>query len=102
MSIRLLLIALFIASVTTSTACAQGGCVKDSFGQVICAPPGGGAQINSFGQVVCGPGQCAVNSFGQVICSSQPGGGAMINNFGQVVCVGSCVQAAPSYCQTPR
>ena len=102
MGFRFSSIALFIALAATSTAYAQGGCTQNSFGQVICAPPGGGAQTNSFGQVVCGPGQCVVNSFGQVICSSQPGGGAMINNFGQAVCVGGCVQASPSYCQTPR
>ena len=102
MGIRFSSIALFIALAATSTAYAQGGCTQNSIGQVVCAPPGGGVQTNSIGQVVCGPGQCLVNSIGQVMCSSQPGGGAMTNSIGQVVCVGGCVQASPSYCQSPR
>lgn len=102
MGIRLSSIALFLSLFATSVAYAQGGCTQNSIGQVICAPPGGSAQTNSIGQVVCGPGQCVADSIGQVICSSQPGGGAMINSIGQVVCVGGCVQASPSYCQTPR
>jgi hypothetical protein len=91
----MLLLSLAMASV----AYADGGCIENSIGQVVCAPPGGSAQRNSVGQVVCAPGQCVVNSIGQIYCSSQQGGGAAINNIGQPVCVGGCVEASPSYCQ---
>jgi hypothetical protein len=77
-------------------------CIKNTFGQILCAPPNGSAQLNAFGQVVCGPGECVVNSLGQILCSSRPGGGAIINQFGQAACVGGCVQASPSFCRVPR
>lgn len=67
------------------------GCVQNSFGQVVCAPPGGGAAVDGLGQVKTGPGQCVRDSLGQVWCSSQQGGGAALNSFGQAVCVGGCV-----------
>ena len=102
MNIRKFTISVILSLVVISFAHAQGGCINNSIGQVICAPPGGGIQKNSIGQVVCGPGQCVVDSIGQVKCSSQSGGGAMTNNIGQVVCVGGCVQASTSYCETPR
>jgi hypothetical protein len=94
----MLLLSLLVVSVTY----AQGRCVQNAIGQVICAPPGGGVQVNSIGQVLCGPGQCVIDSIGQVYCSSQPGGGAAVNNIGQPVCVGGCVRGSSSYCQTPR
>lgn len=102
MSLRFSSIASSLLLAATSVAYAQGGCTQDSIGRVICAPPGGGAQTDSIGRVVCGPGQCVVDPIGRVVCSSQSGGGAMIDNIGRAVCVGGCVQASPSYCQTPR
>lgn len=70
---------------------AQQGCAVNSLGQVICAPPGGGAAVNSLGQVVTGRGGCAVNSLGQVVCANSPGGGAISNSLGQV-------QTGPGQC----
>jgi hypothetical protein len=64
---------------------AQPGCVKDSYGKVTCAPPGGSARVDIDGQVVSGRGDCARNQSGQVICADTPGGGAMVNSDGEVV-----------------
>jgi hypothetical protein len=86
----------------TSIVYADDSCAQNPFGQIFCAPPGGGAKMNSIGQIICGPGHCNTNSFGQVICSSVPGGGAMTNNFGQVLCVGGCLQGSASYCLSPH
>jgi hypothetical protein len=63
---------------------AQQGCVRDSYGQVTCAPPGGTAVVGSDGQVVTGRGACARNSYGQVVCADTPGGGAELDSYGQV------------------
>lgn len=99
---RLVSSMLLLSLIVVSGAYAQGGCIQNSMGQVVCGPPGGGAHANSMGQVLCGPGQCVVNSMGQVYCSSQPVGGAAVNNMGQAVCAGGCVQGNVSYCETPR
>jgi hypothetical protein len=102
MGMRISVIALYLAVFTTSAAYAHGGCVQDSVGQIICAPPAGSLQTDPIGRIVCGPGECVTDSMGQVKCSSQPGGGAMTNDRGKVVCVGGCVLAKASYCQIPR
>ena len=68
------------------------GCAKNSMGEVICAPPGGGAAINSMGQVVTGRGGCARNNMGQVVCSDVPGSGAAVSGMGRVLTgPGECV-----------
>ncbi|MGO1502916.1 MAG: hypothetical protein ACTHWH_16720 [Marinobacter sp.] len=85
-----------------SGAQAHEGCVKDSVGQPVCAPPNGGIAKDRIGQVVCGLGQCIKDSIGQVVCSNEPGGFATKNSIGQAVCSGGCSQAAQSKCEKPR
>lgn len=102
MRVQLSVIALYLAVFAASVAYAHGGCVQNSVGQIICAPPAGSLQTDPIGQIVCGPGECVTDSMGQVKCSSQPGGGAMTNDRGKVVCVGGCILANTSYCQIPR
>lgn len=48
---------------------AQQVCAVNSLGQVICAPPAGGAATNSLGQVICATnvGSAAKNSLGQAV-----------------------------------
>ena len=77
----------------SNMAGAQQGCATNSYGQVICAPPGGGAAVNSYSQVVTGRGGCAKNSYGQVVCADNSGGGATTNSYGQV-------QTGPGQCVT--
>ena len=69
-------------------------CATNSFGQIICAPPGGGAIQDSTGQVLVGKGQCVIDNSTRVMCSSVTGGGAVLSN-GQAVCVGGCVPGFP-------
>ena len=69
-------------------------CATNSFGQIVCAPPGGGALQDNTGQVLVGKGQCVIDNSTRVMCSSVAGGGAVLSN-GQAVCVGGCVPGFP-------
>ena len=86
----------------TGTAAAQGfgfGCVQNSIGTVVCAPPHGGIAINSIGTPECGPGQCV--RIGSVYCSSVQGGGAGVDSIGSPKCVGGCIRGTSSQCVRP-
>jgi hypothetical protein len=78
------------------------GCIKNSIGQPVCAPPNGGIAKNNIGRVVCGLGQCVKNNIDQVICSNKPGGFATKNSIEKVVCTGGCSEASESKCEEPR
>jgi hypothetical protein len=69
----------------------QQGRAVNSLGQVVFAPPGGGAATDSLGRVITGVGGCTKNSLGRVVCADTPGGGAMANSLGQV-------QTGPGQC----
>jgi hypothetical protein len=84
MILRYVFMAFLLILVVSNSVSAHQGCAVNSIGQVICAPPGGGAAVNSIGQVVIGRGGCAVNAIGQVICADTAGGGAATNSIGQV------------------
>lgn len=81
---------------------AHQGCINNSFGKPVCAPPMGGIVKDRLGQPVCGRGQCLANSLGDIICSSQTGGYSSKDARGKVVCTGGCVSASAALCQLPK
>ena len=83
-------------------AIAHQGCVNNSLGKPVCAPPTGGIMKDKHGRPVCGKGQCLADSLGNIVCSSQIGGYSSRNARGQVVCTGGCVSATASLCQSPK
>lgn len=92
-----------IVSMTSSLTLAQlGGCLLDSIGRPICAPPNGGISEDSIGRVVCGKGQCVKDRIGRVVCSTVPGGGAILDSISTPRCVGGCEEASEQYCVRPR
>ena len=86
----------------TSMAVAHQGCINNSLGKPVCAPPIGGIVKDKHGQPVCGKGQCQADSLGNIICSPQIGGYTTIDARGRTVCTGGCVSASASLCQLPK
>jgi len=86
----------------SSIAAAHQGCINNSLGKPVCAPPIGGIVKDKHGRPVCGKGQCQADSLGNIICSSQIGGYTTINARGRTVCTGGCVSASASLCQSPK
>jgi len=84
------------------SAIAHQGCVNNSLGKPVCAPPIGGIVKDKHGQPVCGRGQCLANDLGNIVCSSQIGGYSSIDAHGRVLCTGGCVPASASLCQFPK
>jgi len=97
---------------------AQGGCVTDQDGKVICGRPdstcatnqrgevvctksGGGMMNDQYGEQLCGPGYCVKDQRGNVLCSSQPRGGAMVDQSGKALCAGGCVPGTKEACVRP-
>src|SRR5256885_17211786 len=87
---------------------AQGGCVTDQNGkvvcrqpdstcaanqrgEVVCTKPGGGMMNDQYGEQLCGPGYCVKDQRGKVLCSSHLRGLATVDQSGKAVCAGSCV-----------
>ena len=96
----LLLLALLI--VAPCMAVAHQGCVNNSLGKPVCAPPMGGIIKDKHGRPVCGRGQCLANDMGNIVCSPQIGGYSSTDAHGKVVCTGGCVPATASLCQSPK
>lgn len=86
----------------SSMAVAHQGCINNSLGKPVCAPPIGGIVKDKHGRPVCGKGQCLADSLGNIICSSQIGGYTTLDARGRTVCTGSCVSASASLCQSPK
>ena len=86
----------------SNMAVAHQGCINNSLGKPVCAPPIGGIVKDKHGRPVCGKGQCQADSLGNIICSSQIGGYTTIDARGRTVCTGSCVSASASICQSPK
>ena len=86
----------------SSMAVAHQGCINNSLGKPVCAPPIGDIIKDKHGRPVCGEGQCQADSLGNIICSSQIGGYTTIDARGRTVCTGSCVSASASLCQSPK
>jgi hypothetical protein len=97
---------------------AQGGCVTDQNGKVVCGQPdstcaanlrgelvctkpGGGMMNDQNGEQLCGPGYCVREPLGNVLCSSQPRGGATVDQSGKAVCAGGCVPGTKEACVRP-
>ena len=97
---------------------AQGGCVTDQNGKVICrqpdstcaanqrgdvvcTKPGGGMMNDQYGEQLCGPGYCVKDQRGNVLCSSHPRGGPTVDQSGKAVCAGSCVPGTKEACVRP-
>ena len=93
---------LAILTVTPCLAIAHQGCVNNSLGKPVCAPPIGGIIKDKHGRPVCGRGQCMANDLGNIVCSPQIGGYSSIDAHGKVACTGGCVSAAASLCQSPK
>lgn len=83
-------------------AAAHQGCLNNSLGKPVCAPPIGGIIKDKNGRPVCGRGQCLANDLGNIVCSPQVGGYSSRDAHGKVVCTGGCVSAAASLCQSPK
>ena len=96
----ILLVALFI--IKPCIAVAHQGCVNNSLGKPVCAPPIGGIIKDKHGRPVCGRGQCLANDLGNIVCSPQIGGYSSTDAHGKVVCTGGCVPATASLCQFPK
>jgi hypothetical protein len=96
----ILLLAILI--VEPCIAVAHQGCVNNSMGKPVCAPPMGGIMKDKHGSPVCGRGQCLANSLGNIVCSSQIGGYTSKDARGRAVCTGGCVSASASLCQSPK
>ncbi|MFV9616553.1 MAG: hypothetical protein ACNYZG_11395 [Gammaproteobacteria bacterium] len=96
----ILLLAILI--VAPCIAAAHQGCVNNSLGKPVCAPPTGGISLDKHGQPVCGRGQCLANNLRDIVCSSQVGGFSSKDARGRVVCTGGCVPASASLCQFPK
>ena len=96
----ILLLAILI--VEPCIAVAHQGCVNNSLGKPVCAPPMGGIMKDKHGRQVCGRGQCLADSLGNIVCSSQIGGYSSRDARGRVVCTGGCVSASASLCQSPK
>jgi hypothetical protein len=97
---------------------AQGGCVADRSGnvvcgqpdstcaanqrgEVVCTKPGGGMMNDQYGEQLCGPGYWVRDQRGNVLCSSQPRGGATVDQNGEAVYAGGCVPGAKEQCVRP-
>ena len=93
---------LTILIVEPCVAVAHQGCVNNSLGKPVCAPPIGGIVKDKHGQPVCGRGQCLADSLGNIVCSSQIGGYSSKDARGRAVCTGGCVSASASLCQFPK
>jgi hypothetical protein len=87
---------------SATTASSHVGCLNDSVGNPICAPPNGGIMMTNTGRIVCGYGQCMESSSGVIVCSSQRGGFVTKDLLSRVVCTGGCVEGSASLCQVPR
>ena len=55
---------------SATTASSHVGCLNESVGNPICAPPNGGIMMTNTGRIVCGYGQCVESSSGVIVCSS--------------------------------
>ena len=96
----LLVFLLLAFSITTTSA--HVGCLNDSLGNPVCAPPNGGIMRDNTGRIVCGHGQCMENSAGVIVCSSQRGGFVTRDAVSRIVCTGGCVEGSSSLCQAPK
>lgn len=95
--------ALLMALCATSIAAdSKSGCIEDSIGRAVCAPPLGTITGDSIGRVVCGRGECVTDQIGRVACSRVSAGGAIVDRIGRVQCVGGCEEARPNYCVRPE
>jgi len=93
---------LTILIVAPCIAVAHQGCVNNSLGKPVCAPPMGDIIKDKLGRPVCGKGQCLANDLGNIVCSPQVGGYSSTDAHGKVVCTGGCVSATASLCQSPK
>ena len=96
----LLVFLLLAFSITTTSA--HVGCLNDSLGNPVCAPPNRGIIRENTGRIVCGHGQCMENSAGVIVCSSQRGGFVAKDAVSRIVCTGGCVEGSSSLCQAPK
>ena len=96
----ILLLTIFI--VEPCIAVAHQGCVNNSLGKPVCAPPIGDIVKDKHGRPVCGKGQCLADNLGNIVCSSQIGGYSSKDARGRAVCTGACVPASASLCQFPK
>jgi hypothetical protein len=93
---------LAILTVEPGIAVAHQGCVNNSLGKPVCAPPIGDIVKDKHGRPVCGRGQCLADSLGNIVCSTQIGGYSSKDARGRAVCTGGCVLASASLCQFPK
>lgn len=77
-------------------------CLKDTFGNVICPPPGGWISKDSFGRYACSRGPCLRDALGNLVCSAQTNGFVMLDERAQIVCTGGCQPPRVELCQRPR
>lgn len=88
---KFLFFVLVISLSPMGSANAADRCVTDYYGQLVCAPPGGGAAVDSHRQAKIGVGECVRDYFDQIMCSQIPGGGAALDSRKLAVCEGGCV-----------
>ena len=93
---------LAILTAEPGIAAAHQGCVNNSLGKPVCAPPIGDIVKDKHGKPVCGRGQCLADSLGNIVCSTQIGGYSSQDVRGRAVCTGGCVPASASLCQFPK
>ena len=112
------LVGVAVLWITPTLVVAQGGCVVDQNGKVVCGrpdstcagnqrgdvvctKPGGGMMNDQYGEQLCGPGYCVKDQRGNVVCSIQPRGGATVDQSGKALCAGGCVPGTKEACVRP-
>ena len=93
---KLLFLVYLVSGINLSHA---ENCQTDAIGNIYCAPSNGTAIKDTLGEIVCAPGQCVNKIEGGHLCSNQQGGSVVIDQLSQIKCYGTCIEPTHRICQ---